>query len=213
MKYLRNSFSILFFLHFCFLYPFFSQAKNEKGGVRKKKNLPFKPRLTKRNDYLEKLKKGVGKTVVGFSDDVDSLFGGKSKGKIINRSQLKLSWSVVKAEGEEISHSPEVDLRLVLPRTEKKLQVVIERKSKQVSDVFQEEEGSKESKTSETVLGDGDSVLTAGVRYILEQRDNWNLYSEGGIKIKIPLQPFAGIGGGRSFVVSEGWSLNFGLSF
>ena len=73
----------------------------------------------KKSNYLDKLNKSIGKTVVNFSNDVDSLFGGNSKAEVINKSQLGLSWFIEKVEGQDVAHSPEVDLRLVLPRTEK----------------------------------------------------------------------------------------------
>ena len=183
------------------------------GGFEKEGPIKLPFSIKKPTYYLEKMKKGVGSTVVEFSNDVDSLFGEKPKGEAINGSQLKLSWLVVKVEGEEVTHSPEIDLRLVLPRTEKKLQLVVERKTKQVSDVFQENESGKKSKSSETLVGDEDSVLTAGVRYLIKQGSDWNLYTEGGVKIKIPLQPFASLSGGRKLLLTDNWSMNFQANF
>ncbi len=186
-------------------------ANEESGPIEEKRGFPTKLPLTlkKPTYYLDKIKEEVGQTVVGFSNDVDSLFGDKSKGEVINGSLLKFSWLAVKVEGKDITHSPEFDLRLVLPRTEKKLQLVVERKTKQVSDVFQEKESGKKAATSETVIGDEDSVLTAGVRYLIKQGSDWNLYTEGGVKVKIPLQPFASLTGSRKFPIGEDWSMNF----
>ena len=55
--------------------------------------------------------------------------------------------------------------------------------------------------------------MTAGVRYLIKQGSDWNLYSEGGVKIKIPLQPFASLNGGRKLLLTENWSINFRAGF
>ena len=208
------SLAFFYFSFFFFSFPVLGEEVKpmevkEVKEVEKEGPIKLPISIEKPTYYLEKIKKGVGGRVVEFSNDIDSLFGDKSKGDAINGSQLKLSWLAVKVEGEEVTHSPEIDLRLVLPRTEKKLQVVVERRRKQVSDVFQDKESGGKSKTSETLVGDEDSVLTAGVRYLIKQGSNWNLYTEGGIKVKIPLQPFASLNGGRKFLLSDNWSMNF----
>ncbi len=201
-------FTLIFYFQSFFVVNAEESSKDNEGGPILKLPIP----LEKPTYYLDKLKEEVGHTVVGFSNDVDSLFGDKSKGDVINGSLLKFSWLAVKVEGQEVSHSPEFDLRLVLPRTEKKLQVVVERRTKQVSDIFQDKESGKKSKTTETVVGDEDTILTAGVRYLITQGNNWNLYTEAGVKVKIPLQPFASLSGGRKFLLNESWSMNFRAS-
>ncbi|MDC0256056.1 hypothetical protein OAK75_14250 [Bacteriovoracales bacterium] len=140
-----------------------------------------------------------------FSEDIDSFFGGRPRGKVLNSSAVTVSWLVNKTEGEDIIHEPEIGLRLVLPRTEKKLQLVVENKAKEINNILQEdkvESGSPSSTNKEK------STLTASMRYIIQQKKNWNIYSEGGIKIKIPLQPFAGLTGGRTFKLDKKWILN-----
>tara|TARA_B100000029_G_scaffold309410_1_gene301970 strand:+ start:712 stop:1689 length:978 start_codon:yes stop_codon:yes gene_type:complete len=166
---------------------------------------PLPIKIEKPTYYLDKVQKEVGGRVVSFSEEIDSFFGGKPRGKVLNSSEVTVSWLVNKTEGEDITHTPEIGLRLVLPRTEKKLQVVVENKTKEINNILQEDKVESGPVSS----GKEDKgVLTASMRYIIQQKEDWNIYSEGGIKIKVPLQPFAGITGGRVFTLDKKWTLD-----
>ncbi len=158
--------------------------------------------------YLEKVKDKVGKTVVQLSEEIDSFFVGNRKGKVLNSSQVSVFWLVDKTKGEEVSHTPGIGLRLVLPRTEKKLQFVIEHKSKEISDVLSgQDEQSVEKPTSSGSSSSSDSILSASVLYVVEQKRSWNIYMDAGIKIGFPLRPFIGIAGGKVLPLKKRWVL------
>ena len=164
--------------------------------------------LEKPTYYLEKVKDKVGKTVVQFSEEIDSFFVGNPEGKVLNSSQVNIFWLVDKTMGEEVSHTPGIGLRLVLPRTEKKLQFVIDNKSKEISEAFSgQDEQSVEKPTSTASSSSSGSFFTASVLYVFEQKRNWNIYMDAGVKVGIPLHPFIGIAGGKVFPLKKGWIL------
>ena len=154
--------------------------------------------------YATNKTKGITKGKVTNLDHLSNTISETLK-KALNSSEVTVSWLVNKTEGENITHTPEIGVRLVLPRTEKKLQVVVENKTKEINNILQE----NKVESGQPSSGKEDKgVLTASMRYIIQQKEDWNIYSEGGIKVKVPLQPFAGVTGGRVFTLDKKWTLD-----
>ena len=134
--------------------------------------------------FLDKTHNILSHSVIGLSDSIDSLFGNERIDEEDKRSRLKFNFTSSLVEGQGFKNRFRTSLRLVFPRLEKKLALVV----KDISDSFKQEDGDEgqsdlSDATKETGLGTYLHWFTA------EER-NFRLNNDAGVRFISPLDPF-----------------------
>lgn len=148
----------------------------------------------------------VSREVVALGHWLDNLFGTEEYRRTGRESQLRLGFESL-VESGEVDTQPRVRLHLALPRTQKRLSVVIEsaddtgeggdvdaqRRSELVSTTRQEPE------------------YSAGLRYFRQLAHDWDLTTDAGVRLRMPSRVFVRSRAGRSWFYGV-WQLRLSPS-
>lgn len=152
-----------------------------------------------KKNIVDKAHETVSERVLRFSDGIDEFFADSKHEKIKNKSKMKLSFDTHFREGRGPYITPEIDFRLVLPRTERKLQLFIENEdSDNGSDTSQ-------SPVAASSNSQEDNDLTAGLKYVVE-KSGIQFSSGSGIIVSVPIVVFAKFSASKSIKFTE-WIL------
>lgn len=139
------------------------------------------------SSIIDKGHEAVSSSIMKWSDSIDSLFGVERLDKERRGSRLRIESLTVFTESEDASFLYKVRFRLALPKTEKKLNLVIDN----LADSFQKNDEREQAAigvTSDDRIEDSD--LSAALRYFVLAGDKWNLNTDLGMKLRLPLDPF-----------------------
>lgn len=151
------------------------------------------PILTTSKVFANKTKKqidsihtDISNRVLNMSESIDNFFAGGKHDSLPNKSKLKLSFKTYFREAAGPYIIPDINYQLVLPRTQKRLQLFIEN-----------EDEDKKSGTSDTATvgtanrreSDEESTIAAGVRYVTEIT-GIKMSTDTGIILGIPTKVF-----------------------
>jgi hypothetical protein len=145
----------------------------------------------------ERISAGISET----ADRIDAFFGEERAEEETNRSHLKISLVRIRDErGVEIDH--QVRLKIVLPRLQNRLQLVIEEEDDE--DGSEEEEGGVGDFVRESRPG----VVRSALRLILHATRTLNISLDGGIRVRIPPTVYARLRF-RGSIALEEWVMRF----
>lgn len=142
-------------------------------------------------DYYEKnivdrAHEKLSSQILTLSNSIDGFFADSKHENLENRSKLKISLNTHFREGRGPYAIPEINYRLLLPRTERRLQVFIEQEDDSEEDeTSQSKVASKKNQNS-----DDDNDLTAGLRYMVK-KSGINFSTDTGIIVNVPAVVFA----------------------
>lgn len=166
-----------------------------------------KKRYYKKKDYYEKnavdrTHEDVSKRILALSNSIDAFFAGESySNKKKNKSQLKLSLDTYVREGAGPYAIPDLNYRLVLPNTQRRLQVFIENEDED------KEKNQNQSKirTERQQRQNDDSDLSAGLRYMV-QKSGVDFSFDTGVLVNVPVVVFTKFTAKKSIEFTE-WIL------
>ena len=138
-----------------------------------------------KKNIVDKAHRSFSKKILKLSDNIDGFFADSKHDDIENRSKLTISLDTYFREGRGPYAIPELNYRLVLPRTEKRLQVFIESEDKDKETEIDESQAKTNPKSK-----DNDDDLTAGLRYMIE-KSGINLSTDTGVLVNMPVVVFA----------------------
>jgi hypothetical protein len=124
----------------------------------------------------------VSKNVLSFSNSIDEFFTKTSKRKLKNKSKLTLSTTTRFREAAGPYITPEINYRLVLPKTQDRLRLVLE------SDDNEKENASSEDVTN-TRNDNEDNNVAAGLKYLVN-KSGIDISTTAGVIVKIPVDVF-----------------------
>lgn len=130
---------------------------------------------------LDATQADLSKRIFGVSQTVDSFFGDDRIENEVNSSVVRLNYLTTVVESEPIRNDFRIKTKLALPRTQRRLNLVLE----SVRDLGREEV----DRVNDVLNGEGGEV-SAALRYIVFDSQKWNFHTDGGIKARIPLDPF-----------------------
>ena len=129
----------------------------------------------------------ISKKILNYSERIDQFFSDQRSNDVVNSSQLRFSTVFVKEEAIPVQSSVDLQFNLVLPRTQKKLQLFVEG---QGNEAGQDQPNSGRNNTpgqdtSERVA----NATTAGLRYVVDTA-GIETSSDAGIRVNLPPQLF-----------------------
>jgi hypothetical protein len=133
----------------------------------------------------------LSKSIVLLGTRIDRFFGVDRGEDITNNSQIRMWVQSTKVEGENIENEANIRFKIHLPYTQKRFKFVFERKAENQSQV-KSAEGSTPIKQDETSPPQAQTAqTTAALQYLIDETRNWNFFTETGIRVDIPPEPFA----------------------
>lgn len=148
---------------------------------------------------LDKQQEIYSRRVEALARGIDSLFGGEESFEEATGTYFQLSAGLRGEAGDGVEPEAKVRLRLDLPNTKKRLQLVIE------SD--EEEEGVGEEVAA--TPGEDEGALRAGLRLTVRERRRWNFSVTGGVKWDLPPDPFVEFRFRRNQRLGRWWLARF----
>jgi hypothetical protein len=123
----------------------------------------------------------ISSRITDTVDQLDSFLGEERIQEELNRSYLNLAvLRITNENGLEIKHA--LKLKIVLPRLQNRLQLVIARED-EVGEAFDSEDGKVAVK--ELVRGSPSRDLTSALRLVLRATRDLNIYIDGGVRVRI----------------------------
>jgi hypothetical protein len=128
---------------------------------------------------VDETHEGISKAFLASANWLDSFFDDETARAEDNRSRLRLRFDAFVEEGEEPSYKVRVSLRLTLPRTNKKLQLIA---AGNESDV--EEDVDSDTVSSAQARDEDEDDFAIGLRYFFVQTKKNNVSLTPGIRIR-----------------------------
>lgn len=138
--------------------------------------------------------------VLAFSDSIDGFFADSQHSELENKSKLIIQFDTFIREGRGPVVVPDVNFRLILPRTQKRLRLFVENENQD-----RRSETSKAVATQTQQDRPNENNSAAGVRYLVE-KSGINFYQDTGVIVAIPPQAFIRVGAKKSIEFTE-WVL------
>lgn len=135
---------------------------------------------------LDKFHERFSDRVLSFSDSIDNFFADSKHQKNINKSKLKITFDTFFREGRGPYIRPDINYRLILPKTQRKLQLFIENDEQDKKD---ETDQAKKQLSNKQKRQDNND-LSAGLRYMIN-KSGIDFSTDTGIIVNIPIVVFA----------------------
>ncbi len=158
--------------------------------------------LAEDDSALDRYHRFASKGLVGLSSSIDYFFGRFTIDDELNGTYARLTYTSRFVESEDAERKFRFRVRVDLPGTKKRLKLIIDDNSEE------NESGNNQARSITDTTGQENEGLNAALRFIVEQRKNWNINLDTGMKIRIgnPLDPFLRLRARRSFFFND-WEL------
>lgn len=128
-----------------------------------------------------------------FNRNIDSFFSNQRYLVGENKSNIFISTTFHKAEGSNIETDFDLQMRFDLPRTTKKLKVVVEREQNEIKKALTDENvtrSKRRTKITSRYSSVGENKYTAGVDYLIPKLKYFRSLIKVGFRIDMPINPF-----------------------
>ncbi len=155
-------------------------------------------------DYLKKSRESISEAVTRLGRIMDRYFAGKEHYSHDNESYLSIRTSQQWLEGGKLEPVYDYKFRLDLPGTKRRYRLIVE-----YQDDDDTESLEQRSRPSQSALPSEEQSLLAGlVRNLANEGDKWQAKISGGIKVKLPPDPFIRLKAEREIKLGEFWDLD-----
>lgn len=151
------------------------------------------------NSMIDSFHTNFSGKILNFSESIDNFFVDSTHEKLTNKSKVKVGFLTYFRESKGTIVTPDFNYQLVLPNTEKKLQLVIS------SD--KGDNDGKTSRASRQIPASNKKVIeetAAGLRYILSTA-GVQLYTTTGVIISVPVKLFTKLSLKKNIPLSKKW--------
>ncbi|MEZ4871896.1 MAG: hypothetical protein R2827_06560 [Bdellovibrionales bacterium] len=148
-----------------------------------KNTSPPKKPPAKKESRLEKTRDEIAQGVREFSSGIDHFFSAERSEVESNSSYIKLRTQGIFEQYEKADLDFKITGHLSLPKTEEKLQLIVE----------SEDESNQDSGEAQTANPNQDteqSTTSAGLRYFFDEKYGFKWHADGGVRIDSGLDPF-----------------------
>ena len=140
---------------------------------------------------IERTHQRLSNAVVSLSQRIDSILAADSIEDEKPDSSLKLRFSSALSEGEEAKYKMRIKTRIVLPRTQKRFQLVLQNLRDNLMEdgvpTAEEELAVGEPEATQTVRNED---FSTALRYVLRRKAHEYIHTDAGVRFRIPLDPF-----------------------
>lgn len=154
-------------------------------------------------DFLNKPQKNISTGLEWLTKRIDTFFADEDIYEESTGSYIRISGSSILREGGQQSFLGDLNIRLELPRTKKKLKLIIETDADQNLENRPDQQG--QTTPNQTL---SNTTYYAGLEKELAEKSLWDIRTSTGIKIRSPLDPFLRLRMSRE-VLFDTWKLRF----
>ncbi len=150
--------------------------------------------------WLDNTHQKLSNKVLDYSESIDLWIANTTEDKKKNTSTLTVSFKTLVREGRGPVGIPEIDYRLLLPNTERKLNLIISQEDKDddTSEAQSVSENSNATKlTDQTSAAVGYLFETAGIKYTIKT----------GVLVNIPIRIFSELTLSKDIELNKNWVL------
>jgi hypothetical protein len=153
-------------------------------------------------NIVDKAHARISYRITKISEDIDNFFANQKHEdkKVENNSRLQLSLETRFLEAEKPIITPDINYQLILPKTEIKLQLIIQNEN------AEDESETQNSNINNQTQERRNNSTSAGVRYLVEE-SGIKFFTDSGILVSIPPQVFFRVGAKKKIQVSKKWRL------
>ena len=146
--------------------------------------------------------------ISSVSDELDSFFGEERMDGDFNKSKIRFNFITTFDNEGKATYKTNISASLILPRTQKKMNLIVEDVKENLTDDDQSDTGDsqKQNNATDTVT---ESTLTAALQYVLFDSKNWTIDTRTGVNISAPLDPYARLRIRRSIYFENEWESRF----
>jgi len=150
----------------------------------------------------------LSEQIGSVSDELDSFFGEERMDGDFNKSKIRFNFITTFDDEGKATYKTNISASLILPRTQKKMNLIVEDAKENLTDDDQSDTGGsqKQNNVTDTVT---DSTLTAAIQYVLFDSKTWTIDTRTGVIISQPLDPYARLRVRRSFYFENEWESRF----
>jgi len=150
----------------------------------------------------------LSEQISSVSDELDSFFGEERMDGDFNKSKIRLNFITTFDDEGKATYKTNISISLILPRTQKKMNLIVEDVKENLTDDDQSDTGGsqKQNKVTDTVT---ESTLTAALQYVIFDSKTWTIDTKTGVIISNPLDPYARLRVRRSFYLENEWESRF----
>jgi hypothetical protein len=138
----------------------------------------------------------ISSNIESLATTLDEFFSNEKTYYESSGSYLRLTYNTISYEGGRVDTTSDINFKLRLPNTEKKLMFVVETESDQLSDA------AKQTIKTTATEKKGEKQYIAGVQAIIAKKEHWRLKPITGIKTGATFEPF--------FKLYMDWNNNIG---
>ena len=141
-------------------------------------------------------------------DELDSFFGEERMDGDFNKSKIRFNFITTFDDEGKATYKTNISASLILPRTQKKMNLIVEDAKENLTDDDQSDTGGsqKQNNVTDTIT---DSTLTAAIQFVLFDSKTWTIDTRTGVIISQPLDPYARLRVRRSFYFENEWESRF----
>lgn len=158
---------------------------------------------TKHKSLLKQSHKGISNTIGSLSNSIDTFFADPRMDVESNGSRLKLNLLAGLTNKEPAVYTNSVNFHLDLPRTKKKWNFILVSFSKSLTE---DDEDALDAESPDESVKNQDYF--AGLRYFTKKSKNFNVSTDGGVKLVWPPDPFVQLRLRESLFVAN-WEFRF----
>jgi len=127
-----------------------------------------------------------------FNRTIDSFFSNQKYLIKENKSTIFISSAIYKSEGSKIASDFDLQMRFDLPRTTKKLKLVIEKEQNEIKKALTDENvaRNKNNRTTSKYTTAYENRYTAGADFLLPKLKVFSSMIKFGIRLDMPINPF-----------------------
>ena len=146
--------------------------------------------------------------ISSVSDELDSFFGEERMDGDFNKSKIRFNFITTFDDEGNVNYETNLSASLVLPRTQKKMNLIVEDVKKNLTDDDQSVTGGDQNQNNvtDTVT---ESTLAAALQYVIFDSKNWAIDTRTGFIISAPLDPYARLRVRRFFYFENEWESRF----
>jgi len=150
----------------------------------------------------------LSEQISSVSDELDSFFGEERLDGDFNKSKIRFNFITTFDDEGKATYKTNISASLILPRTQKKMNLIVEDVKKNLTDDDQSKTGDSQNQNNvtDTVT---DSTLTAALQYVIFDTKNWAIDTRTGVIISSPLDPYARLRVRRFFYLENEWESRF----
>jgi len=116
----------------------------------------------------------LSEQISSVSDELDSFFGEERMDGDFNKSKIRLNFITTFDDEGKATYKTNISISLILPRTQKKMNLIVEDVKENLTDDDQSDTGGsqKQNKVTDTVT---ESTLTAALQYVIFDSKTWTI--------------------------------------